>query len=87
MGIAVFAHFNRMNLTEVIKPNTWHTSPKGRKFRTFGVSKVEGSKKYINRAEKYEWDVHIKFKDNDQLATIRFNHLDQFVGVRKYEAP
>lgn len=66
-----------MQFNKVSNPNIVQTSPKGRKFRTFGISRIN----------QKEWAVHIKYIDNDDLKTLLFDKNDKMYDVIPYQAP
>ena len=44
-------------------PNITYTSEKGRPFRVSGIEKIPDTEKWINKTEKYHWEVLIIFTD------------------------
>lgn len=64
-----------MKFNEVSNPHTVYTSPKGRPFRTFGISQ-----------RKPLWLVHIKYLDNGEMKTLFFDKNDKYYDNKPFNS-
>ena len=76
-----------MTFDSTASPQTTHTSPLGRKYRTFGISKLQHTKKWINRQERHHYAVHIKYLDSGEMKSLLFDYDGKLYDAVPYEVP
>lgn len=73
-----------MKFDQVASPQHTHTSPLGRKFRTFGISKVLDTRKWVNRQESHHYAVHIVFLDNNEKKSLLFDYNGSLYKIEDF---